>query len=232
MTERDTAEGLKMSGRNDDLMASSGHTSCEGGLTSFDKTQKVKKGVHFKKTAKVILIPNRNEYVKAGLKTTLWWGGPDYARFRRCTAQELLKCMSKLCITGREAMDRLYQPIKTYPESETTTGYGCFVALQTAQHPIDLHLPIGSQSSSSYTWTLSLKQSPRASTSSAQYCTGADDDDIFCYHSHDKQKYADSQMELHHQFRCPHSIVLESILWTDQSHRRSEIKPIFDRMPS
>lgn len=70
-----------------------------------------RKGVHFKKTAKVVLIPMRDEYVRAGLKGDLWWEGSDYIRFRRSTASELTSLMCTENISGREAMMKLYQPL-------------------------------------------------------------------------------------------------------------------------
>jgi hypothetical protein len=68
-----------------------------------------KKCVHFKKTAKVILIPKREEYISAGMAPTLWWNGPEYASFRRETGRELSKFMSDWRVSGRQAMDMLYQ---------------------------------------------------------------------------------------------------------------------------
>lgn len=75
-----------------------------------DKKHKGRCGnVQFKKTAKVVLIPKREEYINAGMAPDLWWNGPEYHAFRRQTAEELAKCMSDWRVSGRQAMDMLYQ---------------------------------------------------------------------------------------------------------------------------
>lgn len=81
----------------------------KGKIASGNNPRKEKRRVHWKPTAKVILIPKREEYINAGLGSTLWWEGLDYASFRHSTADELARCMKYLKIGGREAMTVLYQ---------------------------------------------------------------------------------------------------------------------------
>jgi len=81
----------------------------KGKMASGNTPPKEKRRVHWKPTAKVILIPKREEYINAGLGSTLWWEGLDYASFRHSTADELARCMKYLKIGGREAMTVLYQ---------------------------------------------------------------------------------------------------------------------------
>ena len=72
--------------------------------------EKETKKLRFKETAKVILIPCRDEYKKLGLNRALWWTGSDYSHFKSSTADEIYKCMSKYHITGKEAIQKLYHP--------------------------------------------------------------------------------------------------------------------------
>jgi len=107
--------------------ASSSVDEKKGKLDSSGTPRNEKRRVHWKPTAKVILIPKREEYINAGLGSTLWWGGADYASFRHSTADELSRCMKSLQIGGREAMTVLYQ--SGCPKSQSTVFENLVIAI-------------------------------------------------------------------------------------------------------
>jgi len=94
---------------NSDNKSSSSTDEKKGKIESESTPRKEKRRIHWKPTAKVILIPKREEYINAGLGSTLWWEGRDYISFKHSTADELSRCMKSLQIGGREAMTVLYQ---------------------------------------------------------------------------------------------------------------------------
>lgn len=76
-----------------------------------DILRKIKKGVHFKSTVRIILVPCRIEYIAAGLIPVLWWEKNDFILFK-CSAVEELASLTKLSRT---------------PSSEETTNHANIV---------------------------------------------------------------------------------------------------------
>ncbi len=74
-----------------------------------------KKTVSFSKSVRVVLIPQRKEFIQAGLHTMLWQTEQDFLSFRKSTDEETLELMKKCKaaghpITTKEAQKQLYQP--------------------------------------------------------------------------------------------------------------------------
>ena len=73
-------------------------------------SEKVKK-VTFQSLIRVILIPSKDEYVRADLFDALWWRELDYASFKLSAFGELKSLMlSRNIKSSKEAINLLYQP--------------------------------------------------------------------------------------------------------------------------
>ncbi len=105
----DNTEELSDKFTNSSLITPNSYISTNMTATRKMCSPNQRRRVHWEPTAKVVLIPQRDEYKRAGLDSILWWGGSDYISFRNSTAEELARCMQNLQISGREAMKVLYQ---------------------------------------------------------------------------------------------------------------------------
>ena len=72
------------------------------------ETPKKSKTVSFNNNVKVVLIPTRVEYYKAGLVKTLWYSLKDYYSIRLSAMNELIGVMDTLGVDGRTARTILY----------------------------------------------------------------------------------------------------------------------------
>jgi len=68
------------------------------------------KRVGFESTALVILIPQRVEYVSAGLSSSVWWSRASYYNFIIEAREEVNDYVIKNSSTTKEAVRALYQP--------------------------------------------------------------------------------------------------------------------------
>lgn len=66
--------------------------------------------VEFHNSLRVVLVPSRGEYKKAGLNPTLWWGPDDYFGFQQSANSELMLLSRFENIDIKTARSRLYQP--------------------------------------------------------------------------------------------------------------------------
>lgn len=75
------------------------------------EVKKVKKGVRFCNTVKVILIPTRMEYEKCDLVRALWWRWCDIADFKESALKEIEEIrLKEPSMSLRQALSQLYQP--------------------------------------------------------------------------------------------------------------------------
>jgi len=69
----------------------------------------VKKKVHFYKEVSVILIPQRSEFLRAGLADELWWNSSDYHSFKTIAIKEIFEYMKEYGVDIMTAGNDLYQ---------------------------------------------------------------------------------------------------------------------------
>lgn len=72
-------------------------------------SEKLIRNVVFNNSLRVILIPCRQEYEAAGLKSVLWWAVSDYSNFQKSASAEIISLSNEENIDLKAARDMLYQ---------------------------------------------------------------------------------------------------------------------------
>jgi hypothetical protein len=75
---------------------------------SFDEVKKQKKQVHFDCTVKVVLIPDRSEFIEHDLIQELWWTSRDYKTFKSELSQSVREYMLEIACSDAKTAYKLY----------------------------------------------------------------------------------------------------------------------------
>lgn len=71
----------------------------------------LKKRVRFSNTAKVVLVPSRQEYQSHGIDHDVWWKPQDYFVFKTSARAEVCQLIDKYSGDLRAVLRDLYQPL-------------------------------------------------------------------------------------------------------------------------